>query len=922
MSTASSFTTRKRMGKPSFVAAILLFAILGLLFAKSFIPDYVHFSNDGPLGQQNTEWSKLPGSIWGTWDDLNSIGVNAGSFPPSVVTLIRWLLGAVGYAKFLVPVALFILGIGAWTFFRQLKLSPQAAALGALATILNSVFFSDACWGLGSHSIAFGMDFLALALVVANSPTTLWQIRLTRIVLAGFAVGINVVEAADIGAIFSLLIAVFVLFRSFTENGSIPRKVSRGIGQIIVIAFFAGFIAWQTIVSLVGTQISGIVGAQQDEATKAARWGFATQWSFPKVETLGIVVPGLFGYRMDTPDGGSYWGAVGRDLAWDRFFAKQGPQPDPQQQFLRFSGTGSYAGILVLLVAAWTIAQLFRGKNSIFSETHRKFLWFWTVVLIASLLFSYGRFAPFYALLYQLPYFSTIRNPNKFLFVFSWALGIIFTYGIHGLSQRYLQPFSGNSIAPVAQLKAWWTKVRGFDRNWILGCIAVFVVSLVAWLIYYLQKPALIAYLQTVGFPDKDMAGQIAIFSVTQIGWFVLFFALAAGLFAFILSGAFTGRRALWAGIFLGVLLVVDLGRANLPWIVYWDYKQKYDIDPNNSANSTNPLINFLRDKPYEHRVAVLQGQSPFNALYNIEWAQHHFPYYNIQSLDKIQMPRMPADLEAYESALSPNAAPDSVYLFARHWQLTNTRYLLGLAGYLSSLNEQLDPVRHRFSIIKRFAVGLKPGVTEFHQRTDELTAYPGDDGQYALFDFAGALPRAKLYSRWQIAQVDTNTLQPWIKSVQQSVPKEWGVALAQQNTNDLATLYTLASANFDPEQTVLVTTNFSMTSAANTTNANSGTVEFKSYAPKDIIFDAQAAAPSILLLNDKYDPNWHVTVDGKPAELLRCNFIMRGVYLTPGNHTVEFQFRVPNGPLYVSLAAIGVGILLCGFLFFSTRRK
>jgi hypothetical protein len=75
-------------------------------------------------------------------------------------------------------------------------------------------------------------------------------------------------------------------------------------------------------------------------------------------------------------------------------------------------------------------------------------------------------------------------------------------------------------------------------------------------------------------------------------------------------------------------------------------------------------------------------------------------------------------------------------------------------------------------------------------------------------------------------------------------------------------------------------------------------------------------------LLNDKFDPNWHVFVDGKPAPLLRCNFIMRGVYLIPGAHTVEFKFSLPMGPLYISLSAIGVGILLCGFLFFSTRRS
>jgi hypothetical protein len=181
--------------------------------------------------------------------------------------------------------------------------------------------------------------------------------------------------------------------------------------------------------------------------------------------------------------------------------------------------------------------------------------------------------------------------------------------------------------------------------------------------------------------------------------------------------------------------------------------------------------------------------------------------------------------------------------------------------------------------------------VEEFHQRLEELTAVPDENGDYALFEFTGALPRVKLYSNWQV------------------------------NTNDDATLKTLADKNFDPQQTVLVATPQNDLPAVST-NQNSGTVEFKSYAPKDIIFTATAIAPSVLLLNDRYDPNWRVSVDGQPAQLLRCNFIMRGVYLTPGAHTVEFQFSVPNRPLYVSLAAVAVGIILSGMLIFLTRRN
>ena len=101
----------------------------------------------------------------------------------------------------------------------------------------------------------------------------------------------------------------------------------------------------------------------------------------------------------------------------------------------------------------------------------------------------------------------------------------------------------------------------------------------------------------------------------------------------------------------------------------------------------------------------------------------------------------------------------------------------------------------------------------------------------------------------------------------------------------------------------------------------NPGTVDFTSYSPKHIVFSAQAATPSVLLLNDRFDPNWRVFVDGKPSTLLRCNFIMRGVFLQPGPHTVEFYFSLPHDPLYVTLAGMGLGILLCGYLYFSTRK-
>jgi hypothetical protein len=249
---------------------------------------------------------------------------------------------------------------------------------------------------------------------------------------------------------------------------------------------------------------------------------------------------------------------------------------------------------------------------------------------------------------------------------------------------------------------------------------------------------------------------------------------------------------------------------------------------------------------------------------------------------------------------------------------LTNVRYLLGPATYLDSLNQQLDPGQKRFRIVERFDIATKPGVEQASQ-LEQLTAVPGGNSPYALIEFTGALPRARLYSNWQLPASDKSAVAGL--TVANLGTNGWNF-LQQVGTNDFLTLNELVSSSFDPWQTVLLAETPAMPDPpASVTNENSGTVEFTSYAPTDIKFHTQAATPSVLLLNDQYDPHWRVTVDDKPMPLLRANFIMRGVYLTEGEHNVEFYFRLPVKPLYVTTAAMIIGVLLCVFLFVLTRK-
>ena len=615
----------------------------------------------------------------------------------------------------------------------------------------------------------------------------------------------------------------------------------------------------------------------QDETTKKQRWDEATQWSLPKAETLRFIIPGLFGYRMpelygepvQSVNGANYWGAVGQT-------------PGVIQS--RHSGSGFYAGVVVAVVAVFGIAQSFRRKGNAFSPGERKQLWCWLALLIVALLLCWGRHAPFYRLVYELPYFSTIRNPFKFLFPFNLALVILFGYGLEGLCRLYLDKAVAKGTDWRKQLNAWWKTAPAFDKRWTIGSLISVVAGLLGLLVYASSKRDLVGYLQRAGFPDQQLADSIAQFSLHEVMLFVLMLILSVALLILILSGVLSGVRAKWAVMALGVLMVIDLARADAPWIVYLNYKQKY---------ASNPVIEFLRQQRFQGRVtaelAPLSRQflintngTNFPPLY-FEWLQHHFQYYRILSLDIIQMPHMSEVDNAYLRAFRSGDEAGWAWC-GRLWQLTSTRYVIGMTGFLDLLNAKFDPAQKRFRIAHTFDIVPKPGLAE-SSSADQLTAVLSTNGQFALFEFAGALPRAKLFAHWQVS------------------------------TNDDATLQQLKSPAFDPAQTVLVANDVPAPDPATSTNQPGGTVEFAHYEPKVIQLDATVAAPSVLLLNDRFNAGWKVLVDGKPELLLRCNYIMRCVYLTPGRHRLEFRFQPQQTAFYISLTGLALTVILCGYL-------
>ena len=803
------------------LAMVLLIVILGVLFAKSFKSEQVLFANDGPLGAAMAAHADLPQIFTGMWVDLNWLGVNGGTAAVTVTNLIRWWLGDLNYAKFYSPICLLLLGLSAWLFFRQCNFRPMVCLLGALAAALNMNIFSNVCWGLGTRALCVAAVFGALAAIESSRRGRAWA----KLPLAGLSLGIAVMEGADNGAIFSLYVAAYGVWVAFSSGEGAPvARLAKGALQVGIVAVFAAFMATQALIGLLGIA-KGVSASQEAQQSKEQAWGLATAWSLPKAETLRVVIPGLYGYRMDTEKGGAYWGTVGQTPGWEQ--TKAG--------WPRYSGAGEYAGILVVLLGIWAIVESLRRNGQAFSHTERRMIWFWAIAASASVLLAWGRYAPFYKIIYTLPYFSTIRNPIKFMHPAHLSLIILFGYGLQGLSRRYLETVG--------------VKTTTFEKRWNLGVIAALALSVMGLLVFANARRSVLGFLTSTGFGDIDAAAIMG-FSIREVLLYILFLALSAGMVWLMMKGSFAGARARWAGVLLGSLLVIDMARANTPWIKYYDYTDKYHL---------HPVVDFFRQRPYEHRVAVVpirptsQAFATLQQVYNVEWLQHHFQFYNVQSLDVSQDPRPPADKFAYLQALA-NDMP-------RYWQLTGTRYFVGM------MNEQIHPA---FRVHMPFTIARSP-------KEESIISQTNSAGPFAILEFGGALPRAKLYSQWQAS------------------------------ANDQETLKQLANPAWDPQQSVIVSGE-----APPSAQGQPGNVEFTSYTSKHIVLRAKSESPSILLLNDKYDPDWKVTVDGKPAPLLRANFIMRGVHVPAGEHTIDFRFQPKLTGLYVTLCAISLGLLLC----------
>ncbi len=63
-------------------------------------------------------------------------------------------------------------------------------------------------------------------------------------------------------------------------------------------------------------------------------------------------------------------------------------------------------------------------------------------------------------------------------------------------------------------------------------------------------------------------------------------------------------------------------------------------------------------------------------------------------------------------------------------------------------------------------------------------------------------------------------------------------------------------------------------------------------YSARSVAATVRAHKAGMLLLSDVWYPGWKARIDGQDTTLYRADYVLKAVYVAPGEHRVEFYFE------------------------------
>ncbi len=152
------------------------------------------------------------------------------------------------------------------------------------------------------------------------------------------------------------------------------------------------------------------------------------------------------------------------------------------------------------------------------------------------------------------------------------------------------------------------------------------------------------------------------------------------------------------------------------------------------------------------------------------------------------------------------------------------------------------------------------------------------------------------------------------------ALPRMWFVDRARVIADEPAHLQAVADPTWRPDQEALL-----FKEPGPLDSGHGGTARVTRYEPREIHADLESPGNSLLVISEVfYEPGWNAWLDGKPAEVLRADYVLRAIQVPPGKHELRMRFDPPAFRTGVFLSLGAYLVIAIGFAasFVVDRRR
>lgn len=76
------------------------------------------------------------------------------------------------------------------------------------------------------------------------------------------------------------------------------------------------------------------------------------------------------------------------------------------------------------------------------------------------------------------------------------------------------------------------------------------------------------------------------------------------------------------------------------------------------------------------------------------------------------------------------------------------------------------------------------------------------------------------------------------------------------------------------------------------TTVDSAGTITLKKHTLRKLTYESNTSSGGFVVFSEIYYPDWTVKIDGQEDSFIRTNYVLRGMFVPAGKHTIEFYFE------------------------------